>query len=120
MIAMQSTRNDRSTQPTPAPALGRESAASDPSATTVRRSLAPIALLTFEASAVSSLHRLGAVAFLRLPGPDVSAWQGWMRGGHAADAPAPLAPGAAPRTAWGPPGVAMLCPAPRARRSAPC
>lgn len=100
MITMQSTRNYRSCQLAPAPTLSRPSGAPDSPVTTVRRSLAPIALLTFEASAVSSLHRLGSVAFLRLPALDASAWREWIRLGNPADVLAALARVAALGAAW--------------------
>jgi hypothetical protein len=64
------------------------------------RSLAPLALLGFEAGAVTLLHRLGSVAFLRLPPPVAGAWREWLRFGDAADVLAALVRVAALGAAW--------------------
>jgi nucleoid-associated protein YgaU len=64
------------------------------------RSLAPLALLGFEAGAVTVLHRLGSVAFLRLPPPVAGAWREWLRFGDPADVLAALVRAATLGAAW--------------------
>lgn len=66
----------------------------------LKRSLAPLALLAFEAGAVAVLDRLGSLAALRLPPPTVAAWEEWLRSGNPADVLAAIVRLATLGAAW--------------------